>query len=101
MKDSGPFDIDAIRYVLAPDGEGIPRPVTSDFYPALDREYVVPDFYDAAQGGSNNWAVAGAHTSSGAPVLAGDSHQGIAHPLAEVKAVAGAPLRARLPSSAG
>lgn len=31
-------------------------------------------------GGSNNWVLSGAHTQSGAPMIAGDSHQGISHP---------------------
>lgn len=35
---------------------------------------------DLSGGGSNNWAVSGSHTASGAPILAGDSHQGVAHP---------------------
>ena len=39
MKDSGPFDIDTVRYVLSPSGDGIARPVTGDFYEALDRDF--------------------------------------------------------------
>ena len=39
MNDSGPFDIDRVRYVLEPDGSGRARPVTADFYEALDRDY--------------------------------------------------------------
>ncbi len=35
---------------------------------------------DLSQGGSNNQAISGAHTASGAPILLGDSHQGVAHP---------------------
>lgn len=30
---------------------------------------------------SNNWAVAGAHTDSGRPLLAGDPHQGLSSPI--------------------
>lgn len=35
---------------------------------------------DLSGGGSNNWAISGAHTASGAPILASDSHQGVEHP---------------------
>jgi len=35
---------------------------------------------DWSHGGSNNQAIAGEHTESGAPILMGDSHQGVAHP---------------------
>lgn len=35
----GPFDIDAARPVLAPDGSVTPQAVTPDFYAALDRDF--------------------------------------------------------------
>lgn len=35
----GPYDLDAVRPVLAPDGHVTPLPVTPDFYPALDRAF--------------------------------------------------------------
>ena len=39
MTDSGPFDIDSVRYVLGPDGRGHARPVTADFYEALGKDF--------------------------------------------------------------
>lgn len=36
--------------------------------------------FNMSQGGSNNFAISGAHTASGAPMIAGDSHQGVSHP---------------------
>jgi penicillin G amidase len=38
------------------------------------------DFEEDRAAGSNNWAVAGAHTASGAPLLADDMHLGIGVP---------------------
>jgi len=35
---------------------------------------------DMSGGGSNNWAISGDHTASGAAIIAGDSHQGVEHP---------------------
>ncbi len=36
--------------------------------------------FSLSHGGSNNWVVAGEHTESGYPIIAGDSHQGVEHP---------------------
>ena len=49
----------------------------------------LPDFFEGAEwpglpaweeGGSNNWAVHGSRTASGAPLLAGDPHRGLEAP---------------------
>ena len=37
--DPGPYDMDDHRVVLEPAGAAVPRPVTPDFYAALDREF--------------------------------------------------------------
>ena len=37
--DPGPFDIDAVRFVLAPDGTGTAKTVSSRFYSELDMEF--------------------------------------------------------------
>ncbi len=50
-----------------------PRPVTR-------AARLVEDAEPAAAAGSNNWAVAGAHTASGAPLLADDMHLQIGVP---------------------
>ena len=39
MPAPGPYDINSVRYVLAPDGTGIPRPTTPDFYQSLSRDF--------------------------------------------------------------
>ena len=35
----GPFDIEAVRFVLAPDGTGTAKTVSSSFYSELDTEF--------------------------------------------------------------
>jgi hypothetical protein len=45
MKSPGPFHIDTVRLVLTPEGDGVARPVTPDFYEALghaDMLFVTP-----------------------------------------------------------
>lgn len=37
--DTGPFDLDAIRFVLGPSGQGTTQPVTDDFYERLDESF--------------------------------------------------------------
>jgi len=39
MIDPGPHDLDAVRYVLGPDGKGTNLAVTADFYQRLDSEF--------------------------------------------------------------
>ena len=46
----------------------------TDLQPAIDAlRLLAPD--DSAGGGSNNWAITGARTSTGRPLLAGDPHR--------------------------
>ena len=35
----GPFDLDAIRLILSPQGNATPKPVTPSFYEELDAEF--------------------------------------------------------------
>jgi len=37
--DSGPHDLDAVRFILGPDGQGTNITVTPDFYEQLDRKF--------------------------------------------------------------
>jgi penicillin amidase len=46
----------------------------------LAEAYSAARALDLSGGGSNNWVIAGEHTQSGAPIIAGDSHQGVMHP---------------------
>jgi penicillin amidase len=47
---------------------------------AVQTAFALEDLDDARAVGSNNWAVSGAHTASGAPLLADDMHLGIGVP---------------------
>jgi penicillin amidase len=48
--------------------------------PAKAASLSLEDWDEASAAGSNNWAVSGAHTASGAPLLADDMHLGIGVP---------------------
>ena len=37
--DTGPHDLDAVRYILAPDGSSTNKPVTARFYQELDEDF--------------------------------------------------------------
>lgn len=62
---------------LAPPPPPPPRPpLPSDPTP----RWIDAHAWPASPGGSNNWAVSGAHTDNGAPYLAGDPHQALTSP---------------------
>ena len=63
-----------------PDGAGPPLDLLADAADLVDRAAAdlaaIPD----VDGGSNSWALSGARTASGLPLLAGDPHRGIEFP---------------------
>lgn len=66
---------------IFPDLPG-PLPKLDELYPDLSADHaaLMPATAEAIAGASNNWAVSGAHTKSGKPLLANDPHLGLALP---------------------
>jgi len=63
--------------------ERLRRAVNADFLPLLLREegrHASLMGFGPTRSASNNWAVAGAHTASGSPILANDPHLGFTAP---------------------
>lgn len=82
----GPEKAQAAIPVSLP-GELLIVPPGAEYSGATDNS--LPDFFEGAEwpglpaweeGGSNNWAVHGSRTASGAPLLAGDPHRGLEAP---------------------
>lgn len=84
----GPGQVGLLRYddggsdrLAIPPGADAERWVATleDLSPALEAMAALSDA-DATGGGSNNWAMSGARTASGRPLLAGDPHRAFEMP---------------------
>ena len=63
-----------------PGDEPVPLPNLRQLYGGLEKEPPQISANDALVGASNSWALAGAHTASGKPLLANDPHLGLSAP---------------------
>ena len=72
----------AIQELLPPyPGDAAPKlPDLRQFYGALQKEPAQVSAADSMVGASNSWAVSGAHSTSGKPLLANDPHLGLTAP---------------------